>query len=258
MWRVAEIENWIGTISANGGTPGRENSVATNKPDLTIPSIEDIYAYKPNHIELILNETVQLSSLVESNFSVFPSIEILSIDKSAFFTHKIDIALSSNMVAGQEYTLSIDNFSDCNDNTANLNSNPFYLAQEADSLHILINEVLFNPRPGGVDFVELYNNSNHHINLNNWRLADEEDGILRQKLILKENYVLRPNEYLVLTSDTETLHADYPSSKKNRFITVDMPSMPDDEGEVILLDSFANIIDKVAYSDKFHSQLTVG
>ncbi|WP_316794918.1 lamin tail domain-containing protein [Pedobacter agri] len=37
---------------------------------------------------------------------------------------------------------------------------------------ILISEILFNPRTGGADFVEIYNNSNHEIDLKELQLAN--------------------------------------------------------------------------------------
>jgi hypothetical protein len=49
------------------------------------------------------------------------------------------------------------------------------------------------------------------------------------------------------------LKGEYVQAREETFFATDMPSFPDDEGSVALLDSAGNIIDHFLYDDKMHS-----
>ncbi len=135
-------------------------------------------------------------------------------------------------------------------------STTFTLPEDADSLDVVINEVLFNPRPGGVDFVELFNRSDKYINLKNWSIGNfEEDSITNSKVITEKNLLLPPTSYLVLTEDPVILKADYPMSNEARFITTDLPSLPNENGTVSIVNQSNNLIDAFEYDENFHLSL---
>ena len=63
--------------------------------------------------------------------------------------------------------------SDCSGNAISTeNSARFGTASLADSFDVVINEILFNPRSNGVDYVEIYNNSKKIIDLKNIYIAN--------------------------------------------------------------------------------------
>ncbi|RZK20668.1 MAG: hypothetical protein EOO86_03570 [Pedobacter sp.] len=68
-------------------------------------------------------------------------------------------------------------------------SRPLKIISKGD---ILISEVLFNPRTGGVDFVEIYNHSNHEIDLKELQLANANTGSV---ILLSNNQVLDRLDY---------------------------------------------------------------
>jgi hypothetical protein len=51
-----EEENWIASESANGGTPGTQNSVFANKPDLTGPKLISAIPISTTEVVLKFNE----------------------------------------------------------------------------------------------------------------------------------------------------------------------------------------------------------
>ena len=72
------------------------------------------------------------------------------------------------MVVGTVYKITLNNVSDCSSNTIGaLNSTQFGIPQNLVTNDLVINEILFNPKTGGYDFIELYNRSNKIIDLKN-------------------------------------------------------------------------------------------
>lgn len=121
--------------------------------------------------------------------------------------------------------------------------------------NVLINEVLFNPVPGGEDFVEIYNNSEKQIPLNKLFLASRDKELeLTQVYILttdKEN--LRPREYLVLTIEIAGVFPWFTIECPACFLQMEkFPSYNNDEDNVVLLNNEMEVIDELVYSEKMH------
>ena len=106
----------------------------------------------------------------------------------------------------------------CFGNTNN-NSSPidFLLAHTANSNDVVINEILFNPRTDGDDFVELFNRSEKVIDLSSLRIADEANI---PQLITEESFLLFPNSFTVITVDKENILQEYPLSVESRIIEI--------------------------------------
>jgi hypothetical protein len=133
----------------------------------------------------------------------------------------------------------------------------FGLPEQADSTDIILNEVLFNPRTGGADFVELYNQSEKYINLKDWSLARIVNNATDSKnFITTDNYVLAPKSYVAISTDILNVQSNYPLSEGKPFLQVaSMPSYNDDEGIVLVIDNLDRITERFDYQDDFHFEL---
>ena len=67
---------------------------------------------------------------------------------------------------------------------------------------IVINEIHYNPAPGGVEFLELYNAGDQPIDVSGYDVAG--------KLTLAQGTVIGAGEYLVLTADLSLFSTLYP------------------------------------------------
>ena len=65
---------------------------------------------------------------------------------------------------------------------------------------ISINEILYNPNSGFSEFVELVNNSQKPININGWKIYDNDE--LHN---LKPNRTILPGEFFVIASDSSLI-----------------------------------------------------
>jgi len=133
----------------------------------------------------------------------------------------------------------------------------FALPLSAEPGEIKLSEVLFNPRSGGVDFVEIYNDSEKYLSLKAWQLARlTEDEISDERTITNEELVIEPSGYLVFTTDSEILINDYPKGRFRQFFQVaSLPGYNDDAGMVILLNELNEVIEQFSYSEDQHYDL---
>jgi hypothetical protein len=185
---------------------------------------------------------------------------IISIDQLSFMDaslKNLSAVLNEQLQSGTVYTLVAQNIRDCNGNLIqeNFNSVEFGLPESANPLDILVNEILFNPRPTGVDFVEVYNKSSKFINLKNWSVANVVNGVLMNaRAITTEDFLLSPNTYCAFTEDIDVLAGEYLSAvEENLFEIADLPSFNDNEGSVALVDDQGSIVDYFSYVDDYHS-----
>jgi hypothetical protein len=120
--------------------------------------------------------------------------------------------------------------------------------------NFFINEILQNPKNGGQDWVELYNNSSKVINLKDWQLANFDDDTIANFKTIFDNFLLEPNEYVVVGKDSNFVKMTYPFAVPGRFLYAELPSYNNDSGTVYLIYN-QEVIDKVSYLDAWHFDL---
>jgi hypothetical protein len=236
-----------------GGTPGSVNSVYSNIPDTMAPSISLALALAPNFLELQFDEGMDSSSLANALFSFNPNLTIQNTFIQGSYPKGLTIQFNENLVGSQLYSFTLGPISDCWLNSTEQNGT-FILPETAQKADVIINEILQNPLTGGQDWIELYNNSDKVINLKDWQLANfDNDTISNFKTILG-NYLLQPNDYVVLGKDSTFVKQNYPFSIPGKFLFSELPSYNNDSGTVYLINNF-EIIDKVSYLDEWHFDL---
>jgi hypothetical protein len=171
---------------------------------------------------------------------------------------KVKLKLSSDLQVGLVYHCTVGNqVFDCAGNAIPANNTwPFALPEAASANDIVINEVLFNPRSGGYDFVELYNRSHKTIDLKNARIGsmDTVSGTLKStKVITADGYLLFPGNYVVLTENSAAIKQQCLTPNPQGFLDVaDLPAMNVDDGVVTVSDAAGLVIDNLIYTEKMH------
>ncbi len=251
-----EDNNWTVATEALSGTPGGVNSVTTANPDLNGPELINAFAIDPNTIELIFNERVLVDeSRITINLSPLLSVTDISLIDEG---NRILRITTGGLIAPQtNYTVSVDDLTDCVGNTSSNNELSFVLAETPEEGDILLNEILFNPRTNGNDFVELINKSNKFINLKDWSFANDAFFETRNKrLISAQNLIIGPSEHIAFTADRNVVLAEYPSDNTSQVKEVSsLPTLPNDEGTILLITPFDEVADQFDYQDDFHFDL---
>jgi hypothetical protein len=256
--------NWRASTHPNGGTPSFANSVAATNPDLSSPKLQRVVVIDADSILLFFTEQLDSVSLSNPANYVFDNglsaptyVKALGPD----FKKSI-LKLSHSMQSGIIYNVSVlGQVTDCVGNALVNGSSPFALPQPAAPNDVVINEVLFDPKTGGYDFVELYNRSTKTINLKTLRLGsmDTLTGTLKDtEIITDEGYLLFPESYVVLSENGAAIKQGYNTTNPNGFLDVeDLPSMNTDDDVVTLSDASFTVIDNFKYTSKMHFPLLV-
>jgi hypothetical protein len=170
----------------------------------------------------------------------------------------LQIKIAGMVKEGESIVVRLSGFADCSGNAvaeSTCRAGPFSTARARD---VVINEILFNPPTGGYDYVELYNRSNRNIDVGTLLLAnrDGNNRIASITAISAFPYPLLPGEYLALTTGESWIRNKYLLPDQARIMELpSLPSYPDDQGEVLLLNQQALLVDELDYLDKWHFEL---
>ena len=251
----SDAANWIASEEISGGTPGIQNSVFDSTADTIPPYVVYGIYHSPDSIKIVFSEALDqtaLGSLVIIISNGIGFIESLDNTNAACLW----IKTNPDMTPGDVFTVSISGLTDCSGNLMSSSDIIIMVPEQAIGNDIIINELLFNPNTGGVDFVELYNRSDKMISLKNWKLANWSDSIANAKIISSETKLLMPGDFMVLSVDSTAIQYFYPLYATGTFTNMSsLPNYNNDSGTVFLLNNLGELTDKLNYSEDMHFAL---
>jgi hypothetical protein len=253
--------NWIASIDLKGGTPGKKNSVDASNADKTSPKLLRAFAIDNLNITLVFDEP--LDSAKGATAASYSISDGIGISQSAITVapvfDKVNLKLNTPLAINRVYTVTASGVTDCGGNAiGSKNSARVGLSSVADSFDVVINEILFNPKSSGVDYVEIYNRSQKIIDTKQLYIANRNSTNVISSIqqLSTESILLFPGDFLVITEDPQIVMQQYITTSPDAFLQIaSMPSLPDDKGDVIILNAQGKIVDEVMYSDKWHFPL---
>ncbi|AEW02275.1 hypothetical protein A4D02_31170 [Niastella koreensis] len=254
----AGINNWKASTSIQGGTPGKKNAVDDNNKDDQPPALARTTTIDSLTISAMFEEPIDSASAASpGNYTInngiaHPASASVIMPLCTEVVLKLPAPLNNQLV----YELTVNNVKDCAGNAINqLNTAKTGLPVIADSMAVVINEILFNPPPDGFDYVEIYNRSNRVIDLKQLYLATRNGThqLTGISPVCATSWLLFPGEYRVLTENKLWLQQQYLIKDPSLIIEVpDLPSMPDDKGTVVLVNMQGAIVDELQYDHSWH------
>ncbi|WP_238750427.1 lamin tail domain-containing protein [Neolewinella maritima] len=236
--------SWAASRDEQGGTPGRANSLLGQLLD-TVP---------PHVVAAIASDS---GLTVRFDEAVFGELEFLfeldGVSTGAFRVDERTAFVPATLLVGRLYTLRIaPEYADCTGNSPSAAQNlPVLRPAALQTGDVLLSEVLFDPVPGGSDFVEVYNASGNSI-----RLADLVLSNARQvQRTISTTAILPPGGYFVFTADALDLRSRFPSTDIDRVAEIDLPSLPNEGGTIRIETAAGLTIDAFSYSDDMHAEL---
>ncbi|MGM0530668.1 MAG: lamin tail domain-containing protein [Bacteroidota bacterium] len=255
-------ENWAVSRSKEGGTPGRENSVFSENPDVV--SIRPFHITIVDSLNLLLHFNEPYDRYSVNDPGIFRVSGMGSPSKVLVqppdYT-SLMLEFTDPFKENTRYELIIqDAVSDCAGNEIETNSTLlFELPVRPLPGDLVINEVLFNPALDGVDFVEIFNRSERTVDLKEVCLATVNEVTSETERVSCLNglgRLLFPGEYMVYTTDPGKIRDQYHTANPDHFVVTEtFPSYPNDAGTVLLIDKWMEPLDRLDYNEKMHFSL---
>lgn len=248
--------NWAPSEATQGGTPAQPNSIGGKYADVICPAIKKIIA---NPTGDTLN--IFFSEPIDTTF--FEHTFYLNNQKTNFdIVWADDVTLAhfivrTDNIIQRHKVYEIDNFSvvDYANNQPINNKVRTAIAEKISAKSIIINEIMANATPTNADYLEIFNPTDDAYNLSDLCFGlIRNDELTSCSRITTDQQLIFPNDYIVVCSDS-TLVAQMFSVANPQWIISNskFPNLPT-EGEIAICLIRGEIVDKVPYSDKWHSQ----
>ena len=254
----AEESNWMASTHWVGGTPGTQNTVFGENPDVVFPLLSTANALNDSTVIVTYSEIIDEGGMLAAIYAIDNSVGIFSVE--VLDNENVQLNLSNKLLFQIRYTVMVAGAFDCVGNTmGNNNKAVFALPQQGFYDDVVLNEVLFNPYTGASDFVEIYNNSNKFIDLQNWSLANlDNDSIDNYKTITTNPQLLLPGEFVVLTTNPQGVIDNYYDAVPTAILKMtSLPTYSNDAGNVYLINNLNVVVDSFYYDEDMHYPLLV-
>ncbi|MCS6934543.1 MAG: lamin tail domain-containing protein, partial [Chitinophagales bacterium] len=255
--------NWQASSHPAGGTPGRKNSVVKFNPDTVLPKLVRAAISGPNTVMIYFSEPLDNGIASDpGKYVVDQNVGSPALALPVPYEYNtVQLEFLQPFSKGIIYTVSVSDVTDCNGNPIGMsNTARFAIPDTAAPGDVIINEILFNPRTGGYDFVELYNLSNKVIDLKQLEILEMDYeypfSILEKSFLATESYLLFPQEYVVVTAKPENILQYYYCENPFALLAVKgFPNFDDNESICVLRLINNATIDSLAYRDDWHFAL---
>lgn len=253
--RCSSQTGWMTTKATNGGTPGKITAEQLNPAALKTVSLTGISLVKDSIVMLQFDSGIDHYSLPQ--LSIIKDDENTTIDTAYYDASRMQLSIvfPKKFFANFQYDIKINGLKDCFLNDF-LKDTTLILAipDRADSMDIVLNEILFNPKSGGVDFVEIcLTNPQKIVDLKDWKLANIDEGVLINiKSLSTVPLIVSNTTPIAFTPNLATLNSHYTTGKVYESV---LPSFNDDRGSVVLVNPEGKIMDRFDYSERMHFEV---
>lgn len=251
--------NWTASSSLLGGTPGIENAVFDPTLESIPVTITGAYPIDSIHIKLTFSKAADETNALDIANYTLSNHEVTNVSLIGNTLKQVVLELATPLAMNVIEQIQLNTtFTDCLGNKlSTVESYKIALPVSAELNDLVINEILYNPQVGGVDFVEIYNTSQKVIDLSQLHiinlLANNPEG----KQITVEKLIY-PNQYIVFTPSPSDIQSRYIVESPTHLINQSLPTFSDKEDNVSIYIIDGNeliFIDQFDYSNDFQNSL---
>lgn len=248
-------DNWGSSIALMGATPGTKNSITKKNYDL------ELYDCSFGKEYAVVNDTTRVTVSVVNkglekpeNFTLAISNITNLLEPIIIYDHEYDIFFNSDTLVLQVDLFGLSRgFNQLNfqiKNELDEFSENDYCFLEIYSVEIninpgdiLINEIMFAPLGDEPEWIELYNTSNHQINLKGSSFSDQGSV----KHIVYYDCFVESESYMVITNSINDM---YSYGEVPNIYETELPSMNNNSDIVCFSDSLGRKIDLLDYKNE--------
>ncbi|HFC00983.1 MAG TPA: hypothetical protein ENJ53_09290, partial [Phaeodactylibacter sp.] len=225
------------------------------------PELIEVVATSPTELELVFNQSINnITASLSTNYTINNNIgNPINAELDPIEPQRVYLELATELVNGTPYLLQVQNIK--NELGIELVSQnfpfDFLIAESIEPNDLIINEILFNPKTGGSDFVEIYNHSTKFLDISDLLISNTQRTTGRDKEV-EITHILRPKEYAVLTPHLDHILENYTVNNPDVLFENSLPSFNDASGNVSLFTTYGMdtvMIDSFDYAEDFHYPL---
>ena len=221
------------------------------REDISPPIIHDAFISGTNEITIIFDELLEESTATNLNNYMLEQPSLKPIEASAT-RNVVKLHFNTLFESGSFYKLAVMHIKDLAGNTmGNEIIEKLYLAVPPSKGDIILNEILFNPKTGEEDFIELFNKSEKFINIQGLVIFNSQNN---RSSTVNQRFDLFPNEYVAIAIRAGEVRHSYQAPQQANIIQNPLPAFNNSDGNVTLLMG-ENIIDEFDYKEDFHSPI---
>ncbi|TCC94486.1 hypothetical protein EZ428_06870 [Pedobacter frigiditerrae] len=256
--------DWFGvrceyTATRSTGFMFDDFTVSELTPDITPPTLASAKVLDEFNVEAVFSERLQPSSALMANNYTVANLSAPTSITATSLANVYKLTFASALPSG-DYKLTVTGVKDLKGNQIEANNTASFFYVKPYALKkgdVLISEVLSNPRTGGVDFVEIYNNTNQILDLKELQLANfDATGLPANiKNVTNTSVYMPAKTYWVLTINPTVVKQHYNAKFSNQFVQMSsFPSYNNDKGSVVLLGTIG-LLEQFDYGESMHIAL---
>lgn len=253
--RCGSAGEWIASTAQPGGTPGQANGI-----DHTLLAEQKgrLYAWDvPDPQEIKLTFSQALTKPSETfHYQLSPEIRFDNYSWNTDTPNEIQFHLESPVASDQLYQLLISHLANCSNQVLADTNVTIGVSRPPQAGDLVWSELLSDPFPGGADFAEIYNTSQSVISLDSVFVAKTANTI-EDAVGLSVLGNILPGQYLAWSPNRPSLQKQYRLLAPGNVFNWTLPSLPNDEGSIILFYYDAQgepqLLDAIHYFSSWHN-----
>lgn len=252
-------ENWQSCPNPPGGSPGLPNFSLQLADDVLAPVLLGVFPEDSFSLRLSFSEGLERTGVENTAaFTINPPLSLASASLAANDRSEVVLSLAEPLSGGMVYAMIPTALvTDCSGNPVSSTDTVFFgLPEIPGAGDVVVNELLFNPEVGGVDFVEFFNRSAKIFNWSEFFIANFDGGADVKPIVSKRLFL--PGEHIVFTSNRADVLSRYAQTNPEKLVEHSLPSFPDDQGNVTLFWAKNGLVvgvDSFDYFDDYHNPL---
>lgn len=247
--------NWTASTHSLGGSPGSLNAVNATLTDNGKPHLIRTGVVQPDTVLLYFDEPIHPASFQLGNLVLFDD-SVSTIHWQSPLLNTFYMKVWNPLQMDSMYSFEISGITDCEGNVLVSDTSSYAIPHFPSNFDIIINEVLFNPLTGCIDYVELYNRSNIPVDLSQLILGEGDTSSLlvnSYQLLSNSSLILFPGEYIFISEDHGLVQGCYSLADSTHYWDVKgLPDFTNTEGVVGVATYNQQWLDMFAYHDDMH------
>ncbi len=246
--------NWAACEKLPGATPAAANSIFSNEADIGGPRFLSAFPLADDLVRLLFDESLDAKTATDASlFRLDQPIDILASKIEKADRRSVILELAEPLEKGAVYEVWVDEkMADCLEKAGEKNqTQKLALPELPEANSLIINELLFDPKADGADFLEILNASKTPISLADLFIESASAGVLDIQKSTVER-ILFPDEIAVFTPSPTKTERDFEVKNPGWLHENALPSLPDAGGKIRLLRADGLELDALDFSNGLH------